>query len=205
MYEFMHDLDRRGRPYDPRLPQMLIGDSIAQMRLAFMGGPPRVDRVKEEAVRLTQLGGASAHDLWSSRDYTKPLPDYFLPAGTMMEPDKDTEAWKVMTSLIIFPMQGTYIPDLDTEAPYWPFETRMAAADIAGYEGYKAWLQFRNVYLLRIAHIMGLNRAEDVLEATYRKIGTGELSTWVDGALPPATRVGAETGNQGWLMAANAG
>ncbi len=225
MTEFMNYLDKRRVNYDPRLPQMLIGESMAQLRLCFLRGPFGVDRIKEEAARYTQLGGVSTHDLWSSRDYTKELPDVWLDSGTLPEPDKDEKEYKAICALVPVPIPGGYINEQPEPAAggaggpgasggagagaqqvqrKYPSESHIVAFDIASSEARKCWEIWRGIHLGRAAALLGYGRPDDLLTADFNKVGSGELATWQKGPLAPASRVAEEPrGERSWLMATN--
>ncbi|MBI5830786.1 MAG: hypothetical protein HZB16_00560 [Armatimonadetes bacterium] len=225
MTEFMNYLDKRHINYDPRLPQMLVGESMAQLRLCFMRGSFGVDRIKEEAARYTQLGGVSTHDLWSSRDYTKELPDVWLDSGTMPEPEKDEKEFKLISGLVPIPVVGNYVNEQPDPAAAggggggasggggaaaqqvqrkYPSESHIVSFDIASSEARKCWQIWRNIHLGRASMLLGYGRPDDLLTANFNKVGSGELATWQMGPLAPASRVAEEPqGDRGWLVANN--
>jgi hypothetical protein len=190
-HEFMAYLDKQKIAYDPRPMQMLIGEAVTQMRTTFLGGGG-IGRVKDDTKKLGTVGGVTSNDLWATRDYTKPLPDYFAPAGTMPEPEKDKNQFNSLREILAMNVPGGY--HFDTGEPkVWPSESRIAAADIAAAEAKKAWRLWSAVYLKRIANMLGLGDAEDVFVTDFQKVGTGEISPWVNGPLPVIRRA-AESG-----------
>jgi hypothetical protein len=199
---FSYYLDLRHVSYDPRPLQMLTGEAAKQLRLGFLRLPAGAGagRVRDEAARYSALGGVSPLDLWSDRDFTKPLPDWFMNAGQMPEPEKDKGEFEALRSMMALGVPGGYIVDKD-DPKVWPSESGIAAADMGSFEAYKGWLMWRNIHLQWVADLLGYRSAADLLLADYSKVGAGELSTWAYGRLAPPRKMADLTGDRRWVMA----
>lgn len=201
MHNLMDYLDTKGIPYDPRLPQMLIGESVLRLRSCLCNGFGDVRSLKAEYAKYTQLGGVSAHDLFATRDSTKPVPDYLIPGGTMPEPEKDRDAYDTLRNLFPFPWPHGFIWDSGDPKTY-PSETQVALMDVVMDQAYRTWTEWSVQYLDATARRLGVH-VNDVLTGDYSKLGTGEISAWSDGPLPTIKRVAEQAGEQqNWLVAA---
>lgn len=200
MHSLMDYLDSKGIPYDPRPLQMLIGESVLQMRICLCNSTGDLKHLKEEYAKYTQLGGVSAQDLWSTRDTTKPLPEFLIPGGVMPEPEKDRDAYDTLRNLLPCPWGAGYIWDAGDPKVY-PSETPLALLDISMDQAYRAWNEWSVMVLDATAKKLGVD-VNDVLTTDYAKLGTGEITPWSYGPLPVMKRVAQQADDPRWLVAA---
>ncbi len=116
MTEWMKYLDRYDVSYDPRLPRMLVGEAVVQLRRHFLRNSSgdsvaTLGRLRTEVAGLDAVGGITARDLWSVFDLTKPVPDQWLASETMEEADKDQAEYDALRALIAVPMPDEYDPE----------------------------------------------------------------------------------------------
>lgn len=227
MHRFTQYLDKRGVAYDPRLPNALIGESVAQLRQLYTrrGGfrietnrtestvgnaryrlhsiyyayiEPDPELIPDEYSRFAELGNLTAADLWTTRDYSRPLPEEYVEAGAVEQPGRDRQAYETVaaaTSLAIPRYQDRPEEDWGT----WN-EARLAAIDTVAFEAEKEWLKWRNVHLWGCARAYGLETADELYLRDYERLGSGEITRWMDVPIGRADLI-SEADDRAWLVA----
>lgn len=227
MHRFMNHLKVRGIPFDPRLPNALIGESIAQIRLLFTKNQgwhitgtilsieygnyrtysrnlrslwmdPDPAYVQDEYSRLAELGDVSTGDLWGTRDYTRPLPDEYVEAGTVEQPGRDRQAYNTVVAA-----SNLNLPRYQVKEDEPGFnEAITAAADVTSHEAWKEWVKWRHIHLWKCAEAYGLDGPDQLYVRDYIRVGSGEISRWERGPMGRAEMTTGQTDDRAWLMAA---
>ena len=198
MHVFMHELDRRGTAYDPRLPEALIGESVMQLRRLFTrGAEGNLNAVRQKYGQVAQAGQVRADDFWTQRD---PAIDQAIQLAADGEREKeqvDREFYEKAVGLMAVRYPGYRADEDDTEE----FAEDIDAANLATGEVQIAWRDWRNVHLGIMPEVFGLKDADSLFARDWARLGSGEITPWPMGAYIPQSRTAEVPGDAGWLVA----
>ncbi|MBI2298635.1 MAG: hypothetical protein HYU66_06730 [Armatimonadetes bacterium] len=206
MHWMMIHWDEAGTAYDARLPQALIGQGIVELRRFYtrgkMGGlgtlPGLSDlvpgmgelgsfmavrsednvigiigvpaQINAEYARLTKGGhNVTAEDLWGTADAAATLPDFVLAAEKIDPKDLERKYWSTVKK---------------ASSVAWDHWADFKSKPEDFLVGYVTAVAF-NPAFDGISRKLGLQAPEDVFLRDYKRLGTGEITTWPEGALAP--------------------
>lgn len=198
MHRFMDYLDYYKIAYDPRPPQMLIGESVVQLRRLFtrnrIAGPTAM---RGEYNAIADKGSVHTLHFWTNRDFRRPLPEYLLNPGQMPKNDLIEKQYNASMQTQVVRPPGYRKAEDETEH----MARNIAQINLSTVGSQESWLLWRNVLLKRNPLFVGGNVADDDFLARYVGVGTGQLSTWVPGPLPKReTKTAAGTEDRRWLV-----
>lgn len=203
MHRFRQHLDARGIPYDARYPEMLVGESVVQLRSLFRSSEPpegeaALREVRDEYRELKELDDLRARDLWATFNPVRPLDRYLFDMGTMTRGERDEELIDRLQAQVVLDLDKVKSDNLTEAEGMAPFVVTDAVADEAR-KAFEAWVR---VHLDGLDVYMGLPNETFVFVRDYERLGSGRISAWQMGDLPNAPQVAqADRGATDWLLA----
>ncbi len=198
MHRFMAYCDQHRVAYDPRAPEMLIGEAVIQLRRLFTrGAVGQLAAVKNEYAKMAKVGSLSPQDFWSYRDYSEPMPDFLIAAGSLERPDLEEKFYgkSISTSVVRLPAYSKDADDLD-------LANAIDRANLSAAESLLEWMRWRDALLAGTAGAYALSTADEVFLRDWMRVGSGQVTGWVGGPLPPVRTASAPVTERSWLVAA---
>ncbi|MCC7494222.1 MAG: hypothetical protein IT204_17825 [Fimbriimonadaceae bacterium] len=202
MHRFMTYLDQHRVAYDPRLPEMLIGECMVHLRGLFTRGKVAgAEAFRQEYGRWAGAGPVTMADAWSLYDYAKERPEFLVASGQVLKPDLDEKFYNEAAKELTLRMPR-YMPG-EHEEVIRRFALLVGNVSISAAEAQRSFLAWRNILLGDSAASYGLRTGEEVYLRDYRRVGTGEVSTWRPGPLAPLGTAALPGEERDWLLASN--